>query len=91
MEANAYKKKTGGVKSLDRDATWDVDCPYNDPTKFVNAIDHLFEREFLEAMFGPNNVIKKEDFLVSFAPGMFSSRVDLKYIFNLSKVRKKYQ
>ena len=42
-------------------------------------------------MFGVNNVIKKEDFLKSFDHGTFSTRVDLKWIFNLTKVREKYR
>ena len=59
LEVKAYRKKTG-VKSVKRDDTWDDECPYNDPTKFINVTDHIFDKEFLEGMFGPNNVIKRE-------------------------------
>lgn len=89
MDVKEYRKKTG-VKSLKRDETWDDDCPYSDLTKFVNVIDHVFDSEFLEPMFGVVNTIKKDEFLESFKPGMFSKRVNLKWIFNLTKVRKLY-
>ena len=85
-----YKKKTG-VKSVNRDETWDPECPYNDPTKFTNAIDHIFDERFLESMFGPNNTISKKDFLAAFEHHMFSVKTDLKWIFNLCEVRKIYQ
>ena len=92
LDKNAYKKKTGGVQSENRDDTWDPDCPYNDPTKFTNAIDHIFDERFLETMFGPNNTISRGEFLASFeTSGMFSAKVDLKWIFNLTQVRKIYQ
>ena len=54
-------------------------------------MDHIFDTEFLETMFGPNNVIKKEAFLEAFKSGTFKSKADLKWIFNLTKVRQKYQ
>lgn len=89
LDVKAYRKKTG-VKSLKKDDTWDDDCPYNDRKKFINAIDHIFDKQFLEPMFGPNNTIKREEFLEAFAHGMFSKKIDLKWIFNLTKVRKVY-
>ena len=90
LEAKAYYKKTG-VKSLPQDDTWNPDCPYNDPTKFKNAIDHIYDGQFLERLFGPINVIKQAQFLEAFNSGMFETRVNLNWIFNLTKVRKMYQ
>ena len=58
LEEKAYLKKTG-VKSYPQDDTWDADCPYNDPKRFKNAVDHIFDKEFLERLFGPNNHISQ--------------------------------
>ena len=66
LEEKAYYKKTGGVKSLNRDETWDPKCPYNDATKFENVIDHIFDQKLLEPIFGPNNCVKCKDFLAAF-------------------------
>ena len=89
LAPRAYYKKTG-VKSAPQDDTWNDDSPYNDPKKFKNAIDHIFDDQFCERLFGPNNVIKQTEFLESFNAGMMERRVDLNWIFNLKKVRKIY-
>ena len=60
-----------GVKSKPKDDTWDVDCPYNDPTRFKNVVDHIFDQEFLENLFGANNYVNKDEFLNAFNSGMF--------------------
>ena len=58
LEAKAYKRKTG-VSSVPNDAaSWDPKLPYNDAVKFSNAVDHIFEKEFLDRLFGDNNTIK---------------------------------
>ena len=76
---------------MPQDDSWDPDCPYNDPSKFKNAIDHIYDGQFLERLFGPINVIKQAQFLEAFNAGMFETRVNLNWIFNLTKVRKMYQ
>lgn len=54
LEVKAFKKNTG-VGSFAQDNSWDLDSPYNDPKRFKNAVDHIFDKEFLDKLFGPNN------------------------------------
>lgn len=42
LEPKAYLRKTG-VRSKPKDDTWDIDCPYNDPKRFKNVVDHIFD------------------------------------------------